>query len=852
MGTPLVIVESPAKARTIGNFLGKEYRVDSSVGHIADLDKGGSGKFPLGIDIENGFKPVYVVPKEKKAKVKELKEAVKDASALYLATDEDREGESISWHLLRLLKPEVPVYRLVFHEITASAIRNALAAPRDVDENLVKAQEARRIVDRLFGYPVSKLLWQKVGPKLSAGRVQSVAVRLVVERERARMAHISAGWWDIRGTFQHSKGDFDATLTHWKATPIATGRNFDSNGQLRGKDLYVMSEAEARAAVGVLSNGPAEVLSVDERPYQDSPSPPFTTSTLQQEANRRFKWPAKRTMTAAQRLYENGWITYMRTDSVTLSGQAVTAARSLIEKEYGAAYMPDTPRLYKGKAKNAQEAHEAIRPAGEEFRTLTEASRQLESDEARLYDLIWKRTVGSQMSNARGHTITVKVKAGDGQFEAKGKTIEFAGYRLAYVADHDDPEAAAADAEKILPPVKAQDALTASDLEAKGHSTKPPPRLTEASLVKEMEELGIGRPSTYASIIETIINRSYVFKKSSALVPTWTAFAVTRLLESEQFKWLVEYEFTAEMEVRLDDIAVGDGDRQEYLSGFWSSLQQALEAGGDGIDPRNVCTIPIGHLAEDTAKTLEVEVNTPVVVRVGKYGPFLQAGERTANLPDELAPDELSMEKALELLQGPKALGTDPATGLDVYLANGRFGWYAQLGTNEESDKPKRKSVPKGLRPDELTFEQALSLLNLPRVVGVNAADGQEITADYGRYGAFIKCGKETRSIRDKNPLKVLDLTLDEAADLLAKPKGGRRTAEVLRELGEDPTTQKAVRLMDGRYGPYVTDGTTNASLGKKFEADALTLEEAIDLIRAREKAPKTSKRRTKKKTTKA
>ena len=829
MGTPLVIVESPAKARTISRFLGDEYRVEASIGHIRDLVTSHKDS-PLGVDTENGFKPIYVVPKEKKAQVKQLREAVQDASALYLATDEDREGESISWHLLEVLKPDVPVFRLVFHEITVSAIQKALQSPRSVDESLVQAQEARRIVDRLFGYPVSKLLWQKVRPKLSAGRVQSVAVRLVVERERSRMAHTSADWWDIRGPFQHVEGTFDAHLTHWGGTPIATGRNFDANGKLKSKNLIIMNKEQATAAVKSLSNGAAEVISVDERPYQDSPSPPFTTSTLQQEA----KWAAKKTMSAAQRLYENGWITYMRTDSVSLSSQAVAAARGLIQKEYGDAYMPESPRVYKGKAKNAQEAREA--------------KSQLGSDEARLYELIWKRTVGCQMSNARGRTITVRVKAGDGQFEAKGKTIEFAGYRLAYVADHDDPEAAAADAEKILPPVKADDALTAGDLEAKGHATKPPPRLTEAALVKEMEERGIGRPSTYASIIETIINRGYVFKKGSALVPTWTAFAVTRLLESEQFKWLVEYEFTAEMEVKLDDIAVGGGNRDDYLSTFWDALQKALESGGDNIDPRHVCTIPIGEVSEATSKKLGVDVETPVVVRVGKYGPFLQAGERTANLPDELAPDELSVDKAIELLQGPKALGQDPESGMDVYLANGRFGWYVQLGTNDETEKPKRKSVPKGLKPDTVDFEVGYALLGLPREVGAHPESGDPIMADYGRYGAFIKCGSETRSIRDKNPLKVLEVTIEECVTLLAKPKGGRRSAEVLKELGEDPSTKKALRLMDGRYGPYVTDGTTNASLGKDIEPDGLTLDVAIDLIRAREKAPKKRKARSKKK----
>ena len=863
MGIPLVIVESPAKARTISRFLGDAYRVEASIGHIRDLPAtGNKDGAPYGVYTEDGFRPIYVVPKEKKAQVKRLKDSLKGASALYLATDEDREGESISWHLLEILKPTVPVYRLVFHEITLTAIKKALETPRKVDDSLVAAQEARRIVDRLFGYPVSALLWKKVGPSLSAGRVQSVAVRLVVDRERVRMAHTSADWWDIRGPFVHAEGVLDTHLTHWAGSAIATGRNFDADGKLKGKKLVILNKAQATAAVAALSNGPAKVDGVDERPYVDRPSPPFTTSTLQQEANRRFKWAARKTMNTAQRLYENGWITYMRTDSVSLSNQAIAAARGLIQAEYGAKFMPAEPRVYKSKAKNAQEAHEAIRPAGEQYRSLGEAKSGLDSDERRLYELIWKRTVGCQMADAYGHTITVRITAGDGRFEAKGKTIAFAGYRLAYVADSDDPEAAAADAERILPPVKAGDSLTAGDLEAKGHVTKPPPRLTEASLVKELEERGIGRPSTYASIIDTIIRREYVFKKASALVPTWTAFAVTRLLESEHFKWLVEYEFTAQMEDELDEIALGQGDRQDYLSKFWTALKASVEKGGESIDPRDVCTIPIGQLDDGNAKKLGLKKGTPVVVRVGKYGPFLQATEatpgmskedaaaapdRTANLPDGLPPDELTVDKAIELLQGPKGLGKDPESGLMIYLVNGRFGWYVQLGTNDESDKPKRKSVPKGMKPEDVGFEMGTALLTLPRVVGPHPDTGGPIVADYGRYGAFIKCGKDTRSIRDKSPTKVFEIDVAESKVLLDTPKG-RRGAEVLKELGEDPSTKKAVRLMDGRYGPYVTDGDTNASLPKGSDPEALTIAVACELIRAREKAPKKKPFKKKKK----
>jgi len=847
MGTPLVIVESPAKARTISRFLGSDYQVEASIGHIRDLVTKvsdlppGQQKQPgakLGVDTDNGFVPYYVVPKDKKAQVKALRKQVKDASALYLATDEDREGESISWHLLQVLKPEIPVYRLVFHEITVSAIKKALASPREVDESLVKAQEARRIVDRLFGYPVSELLWRKVGPNLSAGRVQSVAVRLVVDRERARMAHISADWWDIRGPFIHGLGAVDAHLTQWKGSPIATGRNFNADGKLKGDGLVILGEKEAKAAVEQLKAGNAKVESVDERPYTDRPAPPFTTSTMQQEANRRFKWAARKTMNTAQRLYENGWITYMRTDSVALSKQAISAARNLIAGEYGQKYLPDAPRVYKGKAKNAQEAHEAIRPAGEEFRSLKEAAAALDSDQRRLYELIWKRTVGCQMADAKGRTITVRIAAGDGTFEAKGKTVDFAGYRLAYVAESDDPEAAALDAERILPPVEQGDVLEVGDLEAKGHATKPPPRLTEAALVKELEERGIGRPSTYASIIDTILRREYVFKKGSALVPTWTAVAVTRLLESEHFHWLVDYEFTAQMENQLDEIAVGEGNRDVYLSRFWDSLKNSVEQGTASIDPRDVCTLDIGAVAEQDLKKLGVDAGTTVVVRVGKYGPFLQAGERTANLPDDLAPDELSLAKAVELLSGPKVLGKSEETGQDILLANGRFGWYVQLGDNEQEGKPRRKSVPRGIKPDGLDLELAKALLSLPRDVGVHPESGEPIVADYGRYGPYVKSGKETRSIRDKNPMKVLEITVEEALEMLARPKG-RRGAEVLKEMGEDPKTKKAIKLMDGRYGPYVTDGETNASLGKTHNADTLTLETAVELIREREKAPK-------------
>jgi DNA topoisomerase-1 len=858
MGTPLVIVESPAKARTISRFLGDAYRVEASVGHIrdlaekkSDLDKKDQGRTgaKYGVDTDNGFEPLYVIPKTKRAQVKRLRDCIKDASALYLATDEDREGESISWHLLEVLKPEVPVHRLVFHEITASAIAAAIASPRALDENLVRAQEARRIVDRLFGYPMSEILWVKVGPSLSAGRVQSVAVRLVVERERLRIAHRSTNWWDVHGLFAAEGGQFNANLLSWKGTRIATGKDFDDQGKLKksGKVTPLLEET-AQAIVSDWSGKKLEVSEVDERPMTDRPSPPFTTSTLQQESNRRFKWTARRTMQAAQRLYENGWITYMRTDSTTLSGEALDAARGLITREYGDKYLPEKPRIYKSKSKNAQEAHEAIRPAGQSFRALSEADRELEHDEQRLYELIWKRTVACQMADSQARMVTVRVQAGDAMFEAKGKSVLFDGFRRAHARQLDETELELVrDGE--LPVLNVGDALTLGDLEARRHETKPPPRLTEASLVKELEERGIGRPSTYATIIDTIQRRDYVFKKGSALVPTWTAFAVTGLLESEQFKWLVEYDFTARMESELDAIAAGGSDREKYLTDFWNELGRSMKEAREAIDPRKVCSIQIGEVPEAKAKELEIEAGAPVVVRVGKYGPFLQCGDRTGNIPEDLPPDELSVERALELLMGPQCLGVCPETALNVYLDNGRYGWYVQLGENGEAGdpKPKRKSVPRGMGPETVDLDRAQALLGLPRTAGDHPDDGEPVKVDYGRYGAFVRWGKETRSIRSKEGDKVLTIELTECLELLAKPKG-RARAEVVRALGKDASTDLDVNLMAGRYGPYVTDGKTNASLGKALDPEKITLEEAVGLIRIREKAPKRKGRGRKKK----
>jgi len=854
MAKHLVIVESPAKARTIEKYLGEDFRVEASVGHIRDLPRNAS-EVPaskkkekwagLGVNVDDGFKPLYVVPDDKKAQVRLLKEALAEADDLYLATDEDREGESISWHLLEVLKPKVPVKRLVFNEITKAAIQRAIQSPRDVDLDLVRAQETRRIVDRLFGYQVSELVWRKVKPKLSAGRVQSVAVRLLVERERRRLAFVPAAWWDITAGFSGEKGTLDAGLLTWEGKRLASGRDFGEDGRLlEGKDVLVLDEAAAGSIVSALEGADATVQSVEEKPYKDRPAPPFTTSTLQQEANRKLRWTARRTMNAAQRLYENGWITYMRTDSTTLSSEAVSAARSLIEKQYGSEYLPDAPRVYSKKAKGAQEAHEAIRPAGSVFRTLGEARRELDGDEARLFELIWKRTVSSQMADARGRTITVRIEAAAGVFGASGRTIDFPGYRRAYVEGSDNPEADLADRERILPPLESGDGLAVSSVEPKGHVTKPPARLTEATLVKEMEARGIGRPSTYASIIDTIIRRDYVFKKGSALVPTFTAFAVTALLE-QHLTGLVDYDFTARMEAELDDIAAGEDDSQAYLERFYqgaTGLQALLAVAKDEADPRKVCSIPLASVLSD---------GTPVEVRVGRYGPYLEAGEVRADLPDDLPPDELSVERAEELIRkreaGPQVLGQHPETGDPVYLMEGRFGPYIQHGDVQEVKgprggrqkiKPPTAGLLRGMTPETLDLETALKLLSLPLDLGPHPDTGEPVLGMNGPYGPYIKSkGQRNRSIPDSIPL--FDLTMAQAVEIFAKP-ATRRGNEPLKELGPDPVADNApIRLMKGRYGPYVTNGTTNASLPRGMDVEAVTIEFALDLLRKRENAPK-------------
>jgi len=848
---PLVIVESPAKAKTIARFLGSDYVVESSVGHIRDLP-GNAAEVPaaykdvpwgrLGVDTDNGFKPVYVVARTKKQVVSKLRAALKEASELYLATDEDREGESIAWHLLEVLSPpaRVPVKRMVFHEITAQAIRNAVEQSRDLDRRLVDAQEARRILDRLYGYEVSPVLWRKVLPKLSAGRVQSVATRILVDRERARMRFRSASYSGLEGTFEKDGGRFGATLVSVDGTRLATGKDFDERGRRTASNVVVLDSDGARALAGRLDGADFSVRSVEEKPYRRTPYAPFMTSTLQQEAGRKLRFSTQRTMSVAQRLYENGYITYMRTDSTALSETALTAARTQAAQLYGPDYVPAQPRRYEKKVKNAQEAHEAIRPAGDTFRTPDQVAGDVGPDERALYELIWKRTVASQMADVRGKSVQVRLgavsSAGDDvEFSAGGKVIEFPGFLRAYVEGSDDPDAELEDREVRLPPLSAGDPLTVERLEAKDHSTQPPARYTEASLVKALEELGVGRPSTYAAIIGTIQDRGYVWKKGAALVPTFTAFAVVSLLE-RHFSDLVDYAFTAHMEDDLDSIARGQEETLPWLSRFYfgngrTGLKKMVEEQMERIDPREVNSIPIGTDAE----------GRDVVVRVGRYGPYLARDGQTAAIPENLAPDEITLEKAEELLatpSGDRVLGEDPATGLPVLAKAGRFGPYVQLGGADADPKSKKKpptaSLFKRMSLETVTLEEALALLTLPRVLGVDPADGQEVTAQNGRYGPYVKKATESRSLDNEDQL--FTVTLEEALALLAQPKQRARAAATspLRELGPDPVTNGPVVVKEGRFGPYVTDGTTNASLRSGDDVDSITIERAATLLQDR------------------
>lgn len=817
------------------------------MGHIRDLPRSaaeipakvkGEDWARLGVDVDNEFEPLYVVPKERTSQVRKLRALLKEADELYLATDEDREGEAIAWHLVEVLKPKVPVKRMVFHEITRPAIEEAFSNPRDLDERLVSAQEARRILDRLYGYEVSPVLWKKIQPKLSAGRVQSVAVRIVVERERERMAFVTAGYWSLEGSFapvDDLDKTFEATLVSIDDERVATGRDFDSSGEGK-KDVVVLDQETATELATALRDAEFEVASVESKPYTRKPYPPFRTSTLQQEAGRKLRLSSSRTMSVAQRLYENGYITYMRTDSVELSDSAVAASRSQISKLYGDQYLSPSPRTYSGKqAKGAQEAHEAIRPAGD-FLTPEQVGADVGRDEAALYDLIWKRTVASQMADANGVTVSVRIRAetGSGQqvlFGASGRTITFPGFLRAYVQGSDDPESELDDREKILPPLEEGDDLAVEHIEPTGHETRPPARFTEASLVQRLEELGVGRPSTYASIMTTIQDRGYVFKKGSALVPTFTAFGVVGLME-KHFPNLIDYEFTAAMETDLDRIAGGEEQSVPWLSAFYfgdEGLKQKVASRLDEIDPRLVNSIPIGQDDE----------GIEIVARVGRYGPYVERGEERGSIPEDLAPDELTVEKAIGLIEeqnkGDKIFGTDPDTGLVVYGKTGRFGPYVQLGEQEEGskEKPKRASLFKGMDMDALGLEDALSLLSLPRVVGADE-DGVEILALNGRYGPYIQRGTDRRSLESEDQL--FTLTVDEALKLLAEPprRRGQARSTDLKELGRDPVSGKTVTVRSGRYGPYVTDGEVNASLRKADSPETISLERAGELLQAR------------------
>jgi DNA topoisomerase-1 len=870
----LVIVESPAKAKTIEGFLGRgQFRVLASRGHIRDLPSSAK-QVPkgitdpeirrLGIDVNNHFEPIYVIVDKKRDVVKELKAALHDADEVLLATDEDREGEAISWHVLEVLKPVVPVKRLVFHEITAKAIEDALANPRDLDMRLVEAQEGRRKLDRLFGYEMSVVTRRRAGGATSAGRVQSVAARLVVERERARMAFRAGTYWDLEGTFSARDAEFPATLAALGGHRMASGRDFDpATGQLAaGADVATLDETTAHGLTESLRDAPFQIVSVDAKSFTERPKPPFTTSTLQQEAARKLGFTAARTMAVAQGLYEHGYITYMRTDATFLSEQAITAARHQIAARYSAEDLPAEPRQYRGKVKNAQEAHEAIRPAGDQMRVLDDVAGELNVDERRIYELIWKRTVACQMADARIRRVTIRLVAPtpageEATFQATGRTIEFPGYLRAYVEGADDPDAELEDREVILPSLEEGDPAQCRNLEPSSHTTQPPARYTEASLVKDLEERGIGRPSTYAVVIDTLLRRDYVWKKGSALVPTWTAFAKQQLLE-RFFAHLIDYDFTAGMEEALDAIARGEGEAEKWLHAFWfgngqTGLKDLVnEEHLATIDPAEVNAVPIGSDSQ----------GREIIVRVWNNGASVVRGEERAPVPVDLPPDELTIEKAEDLLEkgaaGPRVLGTDPDTTLPVLALTGRYGPFVQLGEMEDGskEKPKRASLFSDMQVDTITLDQAVQLLSLPRIVG-ETNDGVEITALNGRYGPYLKKGTESRSLETE--AQLFTITVDQAEVLFAQPKRrGRRTKPPIAELGAHPDSGAAVRVLDGRYGPYVTDGELNATVPRGVDPASIDLDQAVELLRERAargpsepKAKKTAKKATKKKATK-
>ncbi len=864
----LVIVESPAKARTISKFLGKDYAVEASIGHIRDLPQGAkelpeqykSEKWAyLGVNIDEDFQPVYIVPADKKKQVSKLRQLLKECKDLYLATDEDREGEAISWHLQEVLKPKVPVHRLVFHEITQEAIQHAIENPRQIDEAMVRAQETRRILDRLFGFDVSQLLWRKVGPKLSAGRVQSVAVRLIVDRERERMAFHSATYASLLGTFAPPAASaFDAALVSYRGQRIPSGKDFDAaTGQIKDPNLLVMDEATANRLAEELRGATFTVTKIEDKPFKERPKAPFTTSTLQQEANRKLGFTARRTMQIAQFLYENGYITYMRTDSTTLAKEAVAAARDLVKQEYGEKFLHPEERVYANKVKNAQEAHEAIRPAGHPFELPKNLQAKLNSEQFKLFDMIWKRTIACQMADANKRRVTVTIEANEAVFQASGTTIEFEGFLRAYVEGSDNPEEVLAQQEVLLPDMREAQQLDCRQLLARTHTTQPPARFTEASLTRTLEERGIGRPSTYASIIDTIQQRDYVFKKGNALVPSWTAFSVIRLLE-EHLSSIVDYDFTAQMEDYLDEISRNEKGFLDYLQRFYFGgqdglgLKPLLEAKIQEIDPRTTSRFSLGRPAADADAGITDE---EVFVRVGRYGPFIEQGERKAGIPDMLPPDEITLEKALELLEnaakGDEPLGHCPETGKPIYLKTGRFGPFVQLGDADDEDK-KNAGLLKGMTLEDVNLDTALKLLQLPRDLGEHPEMKEPVVASNGRYGPYIKCGSETRSLpADISPI---DVTFEQALELLKQPKtrgrGAAAKKEPIKTFDASPVTGQAIQLLDGRYGPYVTDGETNASLPRDAKPEELTFPEALDLLAARAAAGGSKKKKKAKKAT--
>lgn len=861
----LVIVESPTKARTIRNFLPSSYRVEASMGHVRDLPRDAS-EIPaavksekwstLGVNVNADFEPLYVVPKDKKKIVKELKDALASADELLLATDEDREGESISWHLIQLLQPKVPIKRMVFHEITDEAIKAALQQCRNVDQRLVRAQETRRILDRLVGYTLSPLLWKKIAPSLSAGRVQSVAVRLLVQRERERRAFRQASYWDLKAELEHSKTPFAAKLTTLAGQRLATGSDFDENtGQLiSGRQVTLLNEAEATALRQRLAGKPWQVTGIEERPVTRKPAPPFTTSTLQQEANRKLRLSARDTMRIAQSLYEQGYITYMRTDSVHLSEQAIAASRSCVESLYGTEYLSPKPRQYTTKSKGAQEAHEAIRPAGSPFRT--PKATGLKAQELALYDMIWKRTVATQMAEARQTHVTVQLTVEDAGFRASGKRIDFPGFFRAYVEGSDDPDAALDDQEVILPALKQGDRPTCKHLEAIGHETQPPARYTDASLVKVLESEGIGRPSTYASVIGTIIDRGYVQRQGNNLVPTFTAFAVTSLLE-KYFPDLVDVRFTARMEQTLDDISTGGVEWLPYLKSFYlgeKGLEHQVQEQGTTIDALQARTVDLPDLA---AK-----------VRIGRYGPYVEAEKEgtpvTASLPKDMTPADLNADQIEVLLkqkiEGPDKVGFHPETGEPIYLLVGTYGPYVQLGDAPQPGQknPKRTSLPKGVEIEDLTLDMALQLLALPRTLGAHPETGRPVKVGLGRFGPYVvhdqgkEGGQDFRSLKTGDNL--FDITLERALELLSTPKTGRgrraATKQALRALGNHPEAGDPVNIYDGPYGPYIKYGKVNASLPEGMTVEMISLEEALKLIEAKSGAKKAGRKVASKGTT--